>query len=94
MTVFVIRRLLQSALVLLAMSLVVFAGVYAIGDPLEILIPPDATQVEITEGLDEGTLVVTGPHRTLRRLKDGDAVQVTRPDLKKQDGSQAEEEKD
>ncbi|HMR34059.1 MAG TPA: ABC transporter permease [Geminicoccaceae bacterium] len=47
MTVFVIRRLLQSALVLLAMSLVVFAGVYAIGDPLEILIPPDATQPEI-----------------------------------------------
>jgi peptide/nickel transport system permease protein len=46
MTVFVIRRLMQSALVLFAMSLLVFVGVYAIGDPVEILIAPDADQAE------------------------------------------------
>jgi len=46
MTVFVIRRLMQSAIVLFAMSLLVFLGVYAIGDPIEILIAPDADQAE------------------------------------------------
>ena len=46
MTVFVIRRLMQSAIVLFAMSLLVFVGVYAIGDPVEILIAPDADQAE------------------------------------------------
>ena len=46
MTVFVIRRLMQSAIVLFAMSLLVFLGVYAIGDPVEILIAPDADQAE------------------------------------------------
>ena len=46
MTVFVIRRLIQSLVVLLATSLIVFVGVYAIGDPLEILLPGDATPEE------------------------------------------------
>jgi peptide/nickel transport system permease protein len=46
MTVFVIRRLMQSAFVLFVMSLLVFIGVYAIGDPVEILIAPDADQAE------------------------------------------------
>ena len=46
MTVFVIRRLMQSAFVLFVMSLLVFVGVYAIGDPVEILIAPDADQAE------------------------------------------------
>jgi peptide/nickel transport system permease protein len=37
---------LQSVLVLLVMSLLVFLGVYAIGNPVDILISPDANQAE------------------------------------------------
>ena len=44
MLVFIIRRLLQSVLVLAVMSLLVFTGVYAGGNPVDILISPDATQ--------------------------------------------------
>ena len=47
MTVFLIRRFMQSSVVLLAMSLLVFVGVYAIGDPISLLINPRATQAEI-----------------------------------------------
>jgi peptide/nickel transport system permease protein len=46
MLVFLIRRLMQSALVLFVMSVLVFAGVYAIGNPVDILIAPDADQAE------------------------------------------------
>ena len=46
MAVFVIRRLMQSGLVLFVMSLIVFFGVYAIGDPIEIFISPEADQIE------------------------------------------------
>jgi peptide/nickel transport system permease protein len=46
MSVFIIRRLSQSAIVLLIMSLLVFFGVYAIGDPVEIFIAADADQIE------------------------------------------------
>jgi peptide/nickel transport system permease protein len=46
MTVYLVRRLLQALLVVLAMSVIVFVGVYAIGDPVEILISPDADQLE------------------------------------------------
>jgi len=45
-TVFLLRRLLQAAGVVLVMSLLVFLGVFAIGDPVEILIAPDADQIE------------------------------------------------
>jgi peptide/nickel transport system permease protein len=47
MTVFIIRRLLQSIAVLLAMSVLVFVGVFAIGNPIDILINPQADQAEI-----------------------------------------------
>jgi len=47
MLVYIIRRLMQSALVLLVMSLLVFAGVYAIGNPVDMLISPQADQAEI-----------------------------------------------
>jgi peptide/nickel transport system permease protein len=55
------RRLAQSAAVLLAMSALVFAGVYAIGNPVEILINPQADQAEIARttaalGLDKPLL--------------------------------------
>ena len=46
MLVFVIRRSLQSIVVLFAMSLLVFAGVYAIGNPIDILINPQADQID------------------------------------------------
>lgn len=43
---FILRRLGQSILVLVVMSLLVFVGVYAIGNPIDILLNPDADQVE------------------------------------------------
>jgi peptide/nickel transport system permease protein len=41
---FLISRGLQAACVILAMSVLVFLGVYAIGNPVDVLIAPDATQ--------------------------------------------------
>jgi peptide/nickel transport system permease protein len=41
---YVIQRLIQAALVMLAMSVLVFVGVYAIGNPIDVLISPDAPQ--------------------------------------------------
>ena len=46
MIAFVVRRIWQSFFVLLLMSLLVFVGVYAIGNPVDILISPEATQAE------------------------------------------------
>lgn len=43
----IVRRLLQCVAVLVAMSLLVFAGVYAIGNPIDILVNPQADQGEI-----------------------------------------------
>jgi peptide/nickel transport system permease protein len=45
--VFVIRRVIQSLIVVLVMSLVVFVGVHVVGDPVHILISDDMTQEEI-----------------------------------------------
>ncbi|WP_196260125.1 ABC transporter permease [Pelagibacterium limicola] len=44
--VFVIRRLLQAVLIALVMSVLVFAGVFAVGNPADILIDPEATQTD------------------------------------------------
>lgn len=41
---FVIQRLLQACAVMLVMSALVFIGVYAIGNPIDVLISPDANQ--------------------------------------------------
>jgi peptide/nickel transport system permease protein len=41
---FVIQRFLQAVLVMAAMSVIVFVGVHAIGNPVDIVIPPDAPQ--------------------------------------------------
>src|ERR1051325_786671 len=46
MAAYLLRRLGQALLVMLVMSLLVFAGVYAIGDPVAIFIPPDASQAD------------------------------------------------
>ncbi len=41
---FLIQRLLQAVVVMLVISVLVFVGVYAIGNPIDVLISPDATQ--------------------------------------------------
>ena len=51
MLVFVIRRLMQSAVVLFVMSLLVFVGVYAVGNPVDILINPNADQEDIERAI-------------------------------------------
>ena len=51
MAAFVIRRLLQSMLVLWLMSMLVFVGVYAIGNPVDILINPQADQADIARAI-------------------------------------------
>ncbi len=58
MLAFTIRRLSQSVIVLFVMSIIVFAGVYAIGNPVDILINPEADIAEQEEtikrlGLDK-----------------------------------------
>jgi peptide/nickel transport system permease protein len=47
MSVFIIRRLLQSSVVVVVMSLLVFVGVNIVGDPVDMLINPEADQAEI-----------------------------------------------
>jgi peptide/nickel transport system permease protein len=46
-SVFIIRRLTQSVAVVLVMSLLVFVGVNIVGDPVDMLINPEADQAEI-----------------------------------------------
>ncbi len=46
MPTWLLRRLLQAVLVVLAMTVIVFIGVNVIGDPVEILISPEADQAE------------------------------------------------
>ncbi len=47
MTVFVIRRLLQALVVVFLMSVIVFFGVNIVGDPVYMLVSPDADQADI-----------------------------------------------
>ena len=47
MTAFILRRSLQSIVVLFVMSLIVFVGVNLVGDPVDMLINPEADQAEI-----------------------------------------------
>lgn len=54
----ILRRIVQSLFVILAMTVIVFLGVNVIGNPVDILISPDATQAErariiIAFGLDK-----------------------------------------
>jgi len=46
LALFILRRLLQSLFVLLAVSVVVFFAVYAVGDPIELLVSPEVGQAE------------------------------------------------
>ena len=44
MLAFIIQRLLQALVVMLVISALVFIGVYAVGNPIDVMISPDATQ--------------------------------------------------
>ena len=46
MTAYVLQRLIQSVIVLLAVSVVVFFAVYGIGDPIELLVSPQVSAAE------------------------------------------------
>lgn len=46
MTVYILQRLIQCAVVLLAVSVVVFFAVFGIGDPIELLVPPQVSTAE------------------------------------------------
>ncbi len=78
MIVYLLRRLGQSLLAVIAMAVLVFIGVYFIGNPVDVLINPEATQAQIaatTErmGLDKplyqqfGIFVVNLLHGDLAR---------------------------
>lgn len=58
MLAYVIRRLSQSLVVVAVMAALVFVGVYAIGNPIDMMVSPDATPAEMQAamerlGLDE-----------------------------------------
>jgi peptide/nickel transport system permease protein len=42
----IIRRLLQTIVVMLVMSALVFGGIYLVGDPVSMMASPDATEIE------------------------------------------------
>ena len=52
MTVFIIRRLLQAMVVVVLMSVIVFFGVNVVGDPVYMLVSPDADQAEIQAAIE------------------------------------------
>ncbi|MGO4852912.1 ABC transporter permease [Phaeovulum sp. W22_SRMD_FR3] len=61
MLTFVINRLLQALGVLLLMSVLVFVGIYLVGDPTSMLVSPEATEAErqavrIALGLDRSMI--------------------------------------
>lgn len=58
MTIYILRRALQSLAVMLVMAILVFIGVYLIGDPAQLLVSADADQADIDRmrrilGLDQ-----------------------------------------
>ena len=62
---YAIRRVLQSVLVLLVVSVIIFVVLYYSGDPVEILLPHDATQQQVEDlraylGLDKPLITQYG----------------------------------
>lgn len=53
MTAFILRRTMQSVVVLFVMSIIVFVGVNLIGDPVEMMINPEADQAEVERVIRE-----------------------------------------
>ncbi|RPH41201.1 MAG: ABC transporter permease [Burkholderiales bacterium] len=65
MLVYILRRLAQTVLVLAVTSALVFAGIFMVGDPVEMLVNPQADQIERDRartalGLDKPMLVQYG----------------------------------
>jgi peptide/nickel transport system permease protein len=65
MLVYILRRLAQTVLVLAVTSALVFAGIFMVGDPIEMLVNPQADQIEKDRartalGLDRPMLVQYG----------------------------------
>jgi peptide/nickel transport system permease protein len=59
-SVFITRRVLQSLVVIFVMSLLVFFGINIVGDPIDLLINPDADQADI-----EAAIRALGLHRPI-----------------------------
>lgn len=51
----------------------------------------DATDVELVSGVTAGERVVTGPYRSLKKLRDGDRVKVAAADDREDEDDEAEE---
>ncbi len=49
MSVFILRRLMQSALVMVAMAAIVFFGIHLVGDPVYMFVSPDMDQADIEQ---------------------------------------------
>ena len=84
MLAYIIRRSLQAVLVMLVMSLLVFIGVYAIGNPIDILINPQADQAEIMVAVqvrNEDIVDLTAPNLILRHLHLGAFAAVDQEQL-------------
>jgi peptide/nickel transport system permease protein len=47
MLVYIIRRVMQAALVIVVMSVLVYVGIYLVGSPVDILINPEMSQAEM-----------------------------------------------
>jgi len=62
MTKYILNRLFHSALVMFTISFIVFFIMFKAGDPVELMLPPDATQQDVIEmraalGLDKSFIV-------------------------------------
>ncbi len=58
MSVFILRRLMQSSLVMVAMAMLVFFGIHLVGDPVQMFVSPDMDQEDVEKvvralGLDK-----------------------------------------
>ena len=54
----------------------------------------DATHVALLSGVKAGDQLITGPFRTLKKLKDGAAIQVTKEEKKSSKDSKKDDDKD
>lgn len=75
MLVYILRRLSQTVVVMLITSLLVFSAIFLVGDPIELLVSPQADQLEKDRaraalGLDQPMLVQYG--RFLRNAAHGE----------------------
>jgi len=59
MAFFLLTRLLQSLVVCAILSVIVFFGVYMIGDPVLLLVPPDAGQEAVAHMRSEMGLEIS-----------------------------------